>query len=116
MGAHVINIGKGMQFHQGFVEANPNSKIPAAVDMKPVDGGPPLRLFESVSIMVYLADKHQKFIPPASEVRARAECMNWLFWQMAGQGPITGNFGHFYAYAPGDAKEARDYGVARYGM
>jgi GST-like protein len=65
-------------------------------------------------MMLYLAEKHGKFVP--SDVRGRAECMQWLMWQMAGQGPMTGNFGHFFVYAPGSQGAARDYGVARYGM
>jgi len=112
--AFVVNIGKGEQFSQGFVAVNPNSKIPCGVDHAPGDAGAPVNLFESASMMLYLADKHARFIP--SGARQRAECMNWLMWQMAGQGPMTGNFGHFMVYAPGDKVETRDYGVARYGM
>jgi GST-like protein len=112
--AHVINIGHLEQFSKGFVGVNPNSKIPAAMDHAPVDGGPPLRLFESGAIMLYLAEKYKKFIP--QNPRQRAECMSWVMWQMAGQGPMTGNFGHFMVYAPGDKGQAREYGVARYGM
>ena len=59
--------------------------------------------------MLYLADKHKKFVPPPEKVHDRAECINWLFWQMAGQGPMTGNFGHFMVYAPEEKKETRDY-------
>lgn len=114
--AHTFNIGKGMQFQKGFVDINPNSKIPCGVDHKPVDGGKPVRLFESASMMVYLAEKHNKFLPSSSQPGKRAECMNWVFWQMAGQGPMTGNLNHFYGAAPPDAKAARDYGVVRYGM
>jgi len=114
--AWVYNIGKGMQFHKGFVEVNPNSKIPCGVDHKPLDGGKPVRLFESAAMLAYLADKHQKFVPAPSQARARAECVNWMMWQMAGQGPITGNFGHFMVYAPDDKGKARDYGATRYGM
>ena len=112
--AHVINIGRLQQFTKGFVESNPNSKIPACMDHSPVDGGDPLRLFESGSIMLYLAEKYGKFIP--QDPRKRVECMNWVMWQMAGQGPMTGNYGHFMVYAPGDKGAAREYGVARYGM
>eukprot|EP00747_Dinoflagellata_sp_TGD_P074988 gnl/TRDRNA2_/TRDRNA2_158547_c0_seq1.p1 gnl/TRDRNA2_/TRDRNA2_158547_c0~~gnl/TRDRNA2_/TRDRNA2_158547_c0_seq1.p1 ORF type:complete len:285 (+),score=61.73 gnl/TRDRNA2_/TRDRNA2_158547_c0_seq1:84-938(+) len=104
----------GPQFGKGFVAASPNSKIPAAVDHKPAGGGAPLRLFESAGIMMYLAEKYGRFLP--TEPRTRAECINWVFWQMAGQGPMTGNFGHFMVYAPDDKPEARNYGVARYGM
>ena len=113
--AHVINIGAGEQFSSGFVELNPNSKIPCGLDRAPADGGSEgVRLFESASMMLYLAEKHRKFIP--RNARRRAECMNWLMWQMGGQGPMTGNFGHFMVYAPPNKCEARDYGVARYGM
>jgi len=111
--AHVINIGKGDQFSSGFVGVNPNSKIPALVD-KDGPGGEPISLFESASISMYLAEKYKKFIP--SHPRLRQEVLNWVFWQMGGQGPMTGNFGHFFVYAPPDKVEARNYGVARYGM
>ncbi|KAI9030513.1 putative S-transferase [Hyaloraphidium curvatum] len=115
--AFVVNIGKGEQFYSGFVSVNPNSKIPALQDRAPEDGGPPINLFESGSIVLYLADKYDKegkFMP--KDARGRAEVINWAMWQMAGQGPMTGNFGHFMVYAPADKCEARDYGVARYGM
>lgn len=114
--AHVISLG-GSQFTSGFVQVNPNSKIPAAVDHAPghfSDDTSPMYLFESAAIMMYLAEKFNRFIP--KDPRGRAECIQWLFWQMAGQGPMTGNFGHFMVYAPDEKKEARDYGVARYGM
>ena len=113
--AHVIRIAQLQQFTTGFVDVNPNSKIPAAVDRCPVDGGgAPLRLFESASIMLYLAEKYGRFLPSCP--RKRAECMNWVMWQTSGQGPMTGNFGHFFVYAPDDKGVAREYGVARYGM
>lgn len=111
--AHCVNIMTGEQFTSGFVGVNPNSKIPALVDNEPGDGQP-LNLFESASIMVYLADKYNRFIP--KDVRHRAEVMNWVFWQMGGLGPMCGNFGHFMVYAPSDQHQARDYGVSRYGM
>eukprot|EP01134_Creolimax_fragrantissima_P004102 CFRG4102T1 len=111
--AHTINIGAGAQFDAGFVKINPNSKIPCLTDKDGPDGNP-IDLFESGSIVVYLAEKYKKFIP--SNPRLRTECMNWAFWQMAGQGPMSGNFGHFMLYAPAEQIEARDYGVARYGM
>lgn len=76
--------------------------------------GDPIRIFESASIVMYFAEKFGRFIP--SDPRQRVEMNNWVFWQMSGQGPITGNFGHFFVYAPSDKVEARDYGVARYGM
>eukprot|EP01064_Diplonema_japonicum_P007205 TRINITY_DN148_c0_g2_i3.p1 TRINITY_DN148_c0_g2~~TRINITY_DN148_c0_g2_i3.p1 ORF type:complete len:284 (+),score=91.10 TRINITY_DN148_c0_g2_i3:58-909(+) len=115
--AHVVSIMKGDQFSKGFVGVNPNSKIPCAVDRKGgKDGSTEVHLFESASIMLYFADKFKKFVPPTDDTVARAELMNWLFWQMAGQGPMTGNFGHFFTYAPADKCEARDYGASRYGM
>eukprot|EP01035_Chromulina_nebulosa_P017637 gene17637-23215_t len=111
--AHVINIGKGEQFTSGFVAVNPNSKIPAAVD-KDGPNGQRVNLFESGSILLYLAEKYNRFIP--SDPLLRAQVINWLFWQVGGQGPITGNFGHFFVYAPKDKIEAREYGISRFGM
>jgi len=110
---HPVAIGKGDQFTSGFVGINPNSKIPALVD-KDGPGGKPITIFESAAIMLYLAEKYKKFFP--TDPRLKTEAMTWLFWQMSGLGPITGNFGHFFAYAPDDKAEARDYGVARFGM
>lgn len=111
--AYVVNIGKGDQFSTGFVHANPNSKIPAAIDFDGPDGKP-INLFESGSIMLYLCRKHGRFLP--KDPRLEQECLNWLFWQMSSQGPMMGNFGHFMVYAPDKEVGARDYGVARYGM
>lgn len=96
--AWLITIGKGEQFGSGFVDVNPNSKIPALMDHKPTDGGAPVRLFESGSILVYLADKFGAFLP--TDARARAEALNWLFWQMGSAPFLGGGFGHFFAYAP----------------
>ena len=93
--AFLINIGEGDQFSSGFVEINPNSKIPALLD---VSTDPNTRIFESGAIMVYLAEKFGEFLP--KEPSARAECMSWLFWQMASAPYLGGGFGHFYAYAP----------------
>ncbi|NOU34944.1 MAG: glutathione-dependent disulfide-bond oxidoreductase [Polyangiaceae bacterium] len=93
--AWLINIGEGDQFGSGFVDVNPNSKIPALMDHSE---NPPVRVFESGSILMYLAEKFGAFLP--TERRARTECLSWLFWQM-GSGPyLGGGFGHFYAYAP----------------
>ncbi len=93
--AWLIRIGDGDQFGSGFVEVNPNSKIPALMDRS---GAQPVRVFESGAILMYLAEKFNAFLP--TEPAARAECLSWLFWQM-GSGPyIGGGFGHFYAYAP----------------
>eukprot|EP00607_Mallomonas_marina_P002866 CAMPEP_0182428404 /NCGR_PEP_ID=MMETSP1167-20130531/22908_1 /TAXON_ID=2988 /ORGANISM="Mallomonas Sp, Strain CCMP3275" /LENGTH=283 /DNA_ID=CAMNT_0024611305 /DNA_START=60 /DNA_END=911 /DNA_ORIENTATION=+ len=111
--AHVINFSTLDQFKSGFVNINLNSKIPAAVD-KDGPGGKSISLFESASILLYLGEKYGRFIP--TDPFTRAEMMNWVFWQMAGLGPMAGNFGHFFVYAPDDKIEARNYGVARYGM
>ncbi len=82
-----INIGSGEQFNSGFVDINPNSKIPAALD-KDGPGGQPIRLFESGSIVLYLAEKYNRFLP--SNPAHKIEVMNWVFWQMGGQGPMCG--------------------------
>ena len=103
-----IRIGDGDQFGSGFVEINPNSKIPALVD-RSIEGEP-LRVFESGSILVYLAEKFGAFLP--TEVRARTETLNWLFWQMGSAPFLGGGFGHFYAYAP----EKYEYPINRYAM
>jgi GST-like protein len=105
--AWFINIGEGDQFGSGFVAANPNSKIPALVDH---GASPPLRVFESGSILLYLAEKFDAFLPAGGE--ARAECFSWLFWQMASTPFLGGGFGHFYAYAP----EKYEYPINRYAM
>lgn len=100
---HMID---GKQFESGFVEMNPNSKIPALMDRGP---SPPTRVFESGSILVYLCDKFDDkglFLP--REPAARAECLNWVFWQVANGGYVGGGFGHFYAYAPFKIKYAID--------
>lgn len=113
--AHVIKIGEGDQFTAGFVGANPNSKIPALVDHDG-PGGEPLSIMESGAQLLYLADKFpEKGLLP-SDPRQRSECVQWVCWQIAGQGPMTGNFGHFMVYAPANEVGARDYGVVRYGM
>jgi GST-like protein len=93
--AWLINIGKGDQFGSGFVDANPNSKIPALIDRS---GPQPIRVFESGAILLYLAEKFGAFLP--TEPAARAECLSWLFWQMGSAPYLGGGFGHFYAYAP----------------
>ncbi|SEI37266.1 GST-like protein [Allopseudospirillum japonicum] len=93
--AWFINILEGEQFSSGFVAINPNSKIPAMVDYSVQ---PPQRIFESASILFYLAEKYSAFIP--QEFHAKTECMNWLFWQMGSAPLLGGGFGHFYAYAP----------------
>ena len=93
--AWLINIGEGDQFGSGFVAVNPNSKIPALLDLST---SPSTRVFESGSILVYLAEKFGAFLP--REAAARAECLSWLFWQMGSTPYLGGGFGHFYAYAP----------------
>lgn len=93
--AHLIKIQDGEQFSSGFVEINPNSKIPALADHST---NPVTRVFESGAILVYLAEKFGEFLP--SEPVARAECMSWLFWQMGSAPYVGGGFGHFYSYAP----------------
>lgn len=93
--AWLIRIGDGDQFGSGFVEVNPNSKIPALLDHS---GPEPFRVFESGSILLYLAEKFGAFVP--TEPALRAECLSWLFWQMGSAPYLGGGFGHFYAYAP----------------
>ena len=93
--AHFVNILEGEQFGSGFVDANPNSKIPVLVDHS---GSQPIRIFESGAILVHLAEKFGQFLP--TEATARAECLSWLFWQMGSAPYLGGGFGHFYAYAP----------------
>ena len=105
--AFLINIGDGDQFSSGFVKVNPNSKIPALLD---VSTDPHTRVFESGAIMVYLAEKFGELLP--EEPTARAECMSWLFWQMGSAPYLGGGFGHFYAYAP----EKFEYPINRFTM
>lgn len=93
--AWLVNIGEGEQFGSGFVDINPNSKIPALVD-RTTD--PPTRVFESGAILLYLAEKFGEFLP--KDHRTRTECLSWLFWQMGSAPYLGGGFGHFYAYAP----------------
>ena len=105
--AWLIKIGDGDQFGSGFVEINPNSKIPALLDRS---GSEPIRVFESGSILFYLAEKFGAFLPSA--MPARAETMSWLFWQMASAPYLGGGFGHFYAYAPAKF----EYPINRFAM
>ncbi|WNZ53895.1 glutathione-dependent disulfide-bond oxidoreductase (plasmid) [Microbulbifer sp. MKSA007] len=105
--AWLINIGEGDQFSSGFVGANPNSKIPALVDHSTET---PTRVFESGSILLYLAEKFGAFLP--KDPAARTEAMNWLFWQMGSAPYLGGGFGHFYAYAP----EKFEYPINRFAM
>jgi len=101
--AWLIKIGEGQQFGSGFVEVNPNSKIPALMDRS---GPKPIRVFESGAILTYLAEKFGALLP--TEPAARAECFSWLFWQMGSAPYIGGGFGHFYAYAPTKIEYAID--------
>ncbi|AMX01716.1 glutathione-dependent disulfide-bond oxidoreductase [Microbulbifer thermotolerans] len=105
--AHLIRITEGDQFGSGFVEVNPNSKIPALMDRS---ANPPIRVFESGSILLYLAEKFGAFLPQAPA--QRTECLNWLFWQMGSAPYLGGGFGHFYAYAP----EKYEYPINRFTM
>ncbi|WP_166422256.1 glutathione-dependent disulfide-bond oxidoreductase [Paraglaciecola sp. 20A4] len=105
--AYPVNIGDGDQFGSGFVDINPNSKIPALID---TTTSTDTRVFESGSILLYLAEKFGAFIP--KDPAGRTECMNWLFWQMGSAPFLGGGFGHFYAYAP----EKYQYPIDRYAM
>jgi GSH-dependent disulfide-bond oxidoreductase len=105
--AWLIKIGDGDQFGSGFVDVNPNSKIPALMDRS---GASPVRVFESGAILLYLAEKFGALVPatPAE----RAECLSWLFWQMGSAPYLGGGFGHFYAYAP----SKMEYPINRFAM
>jgi len=105
--AWLINIGEGDQFGSGFVDINPNSKIPALVDRT---GPEPLRVFESGSILIHLAETFGTFLPASGP--ARVAVMNWLMWQMGSAPYLGGGFGHFYAYAP----EKMQYPIDRFAM
>src|SRR5215212_9019891 len=102
-----VRIGEGDQFSSGFVDVNPNSKIPALLDRS---GTEPVRVFESGAILVYLAEKFGEFLPASGP--ARAETLSWLFWQMGSAPFLGGGFGHFFAYAP----EKIEYAINRYSM
>ncbi|MES2710094.1 MAG: glutathione-dependent disulfide-bond oxidoreductase [Pseudomonadota bacterium] len=105
--AWLILIHEGEQFGSGFVEVNPNSKIPALMDRS---GPTPIRVFESGAILMYLAEKFGAFLP--TEPAKRAECLSWLFWQMGSAPYLGGGFGHFYAYAP----SKMEYPIDRFAM
>lgn len=105
--AWLIRIGDGDQFGSGFVEINPNSKIPALMDRS---GDKPIRVFESGAILVHLAEKFGAFLP--RETAPRAECLSWLFWQMGSAPYLGGGLGHFYAYAPTKI----EYAIDRFAM
>lgn len=105
--AWLINIGSGDQFSSGFVDVNPNSKIPALMDRS---GPEPIRVFESGAILIHLAEKFGAFLP--TDPAKRAECLSWLFWQVGSAPYLGGGFGHFYAYAPFKI----EYAIDRFSM
>lgn len=105
--AYLIRIGEGDQFGSGFVEINPNSKIPALVDQS---GDEPINVFESGNILLYLAEKFGHFLP--QDIKAKTQVMNWLFWLQGSAPYLGGGFGHFYAYAP----EKFEYPINRFSM
>ena len=105
--AWLIKIGDGNQFGSGFVDVNPNSKIPALMDRS---SDTPIRVFESGSILLYLAEKFGAFLP--TDIATRTETLNWLFWQMGSAPYLGGGFGHFYAYAPTKI----EYAIDRFAM
>ena len=105
--AWLINIGESDQFGSGFVDVNPNSKIPALMDRS---GPEPVRVFESGAILMHLAEKFGAFLPASGA--GRAECLSWLFWQMGSTPYLGGGFGHFYAYAPTKI----EYAIDRFAM
>ncbi|MCD7099041.1 glutathione binding-like protein [Stenotrophomonas sp. MMGLT7] len=103
-----VNIGAGDQFKPDFLAISPNNKMPAIVDHAPADGGAPLSVFESGAILLYLAEKTGRFLP--ADLRGRTAALEWLFWQMGGLGPMSGQMGHFAVYAP----EKIPYAIDRY--
>lgn len=103
-----VNIGTGAQFAPEFLAIAPNNRMPAIIDDAPQGGGAPLSVFESGAILMYLADKSARLLP--AELRARYEVIQWLFWQMAGLGPMAGQNHHFARYAP----EKLPYAITRY--
>ncbi len=103
-----VNIGKGEQFDPAFLAISPNNRIPAIVDHAPKDGGPALSVFESGAILQYLAEKTGRLLP--ADPRGRMEVLQWLYWQVGGQGPMLGQNHHFVQYAP----EKIPYAIARY--
>ena len=105
---HGINIGRGDQFNPEFLKFSPNNRMPAIIDHAPTDGKKPISVFESGAILLYLAGKTGSFIP--KDLRGQVECMEWLFWQMGGLGPMLGQNHHFSQYAP----EKIPYAINRY--
>ena len=104
-----MQLGRGDQHQPDFLKLNPNGRMPVIVDQTPADGGPPLPVFESGAILIYLAEKTGRFLP--AEPRARLDVLQWLMWQMGGLGPMLGQNGHFLLYAP----EQIPYAIERYG-
>ena len=109
--AYKIDISENDQFGSGFVDINPNSKIPALVDYSAVEDDEPIHIFESGAILLYLAEKFGKFVP-LEQGRARTECLSWVMWQMGSAPYVGGGFGHFYSYAP----EPMEYPINRFTM
>ncbi|PHM06453.1 glutathione binding-like protein [Nostoc sp. 'Peltigera malacea cyanobiont' DB3992] len=103
-----VNIAAGDQFKPEFLKISPNNRMPAIVDREPADGGAPISVFESGAILLYLAEKTGKLIP--QDLRNRTQVLEWLFWQMAGLGPMAGQNHHFSTYAP----EKIEYAINRY--
>ena len=103
-----VNIGRGEQFKPEFLAISPNNRMPAIVDHDPADGGPPLPVFESGAILIYLAEKTGKLMPKG--LRGRVQVLEWVMWQMGGLGPMPGQANHFRNYAP----EKIQYGIDRY--
>ena len=109
-----VDIGKGAQFEPGYLRISPNNKMPAIVDHAPADGGAPISVFESGAILQYLAGKTGRFLgvpegaDAATALRQRIVVDEWLFWQMGGLGPMTGQYGHFHVYAPEDIAYAKE--------
>jgi GST-like protein len=103
-----VDISKGEQFRPEFLAFSPNNRMPAIIDTAPADGGAPIPVFESGAILVYLAEKTGRLLPP--DVRGRKTTLEWLFWQVGGLGPMAGQNHHFNAYAP----EKIPYAIERY--
>jgi GST-like protein len=104
-----VNIGKGDQFKPEFLKISPNNRMPAMIDHDPPGGGPPVPVFETGAILIYLAEKTGKFLP--KDLRGRFNAIQWVMWQMGGLGPMLGQNGHFKLYAP----EKIPYAIKRYG-
>jgi GST-like protein len=103
-----MSLSRGDQYKPEFQKISPNNKIPAIVDHSPADGGPPITMFESGAILLYLAEKHDVLLPRTE--RERFEVLQWLFWQVGGLGPMAGQIGHFNVHAP----ERAPYALERY--